>query len=445
MASVMDTIFAPATPPGKSGVAVIRISGAQAGAITQNLTRRLLPPPRTAALRTLYAPDQSIIDDAIIIYFQAPQSFTGEDIVELQVHGSRAVMKSLISTLADLPGCRLAEPGEFARRALWNGKLDLLQAEALADLIEAETESQRRQASRIREGHAGAQFNAMRARIVHALAYLEAYIDFPDEELPEHVRQEVKDTVYSLTETIVNILNDGRAGERIREGITIVILGAPNAGKSSLLNVLAKRDIAIVSPMAGTTRDMIELHLDIGGYAAVIIDTAGLRETENAIEQEGIRRAMARAQHADITLLMFDASQFPHMDEATLACLNESALCIASKCDIAAQPLPGTIQHLPLIPLSTVSPEGLSPLLSFLNERIQTLATPSSEPLITHQRHRQALNTALTSLYAFGRISDIELACEELRIAAHAIGSITGTIMVDELLDEIFRNFCIGK
>lgn len=435
-----ETIFAPATAPGKSGVAVLRISGPRA---LQALAAFGVshPAPRIATLADLRYEDR-IIDRALALYFPAPHSFTGDDVVELHTHGSRAVIQALISALSEMHDFRLAEPGEFSRRAFLNGKMDLTEAEGLADLIDAETEAQRKQAFAALSGTQGKAFEQLRLQALKALARLEAVIDFPDEDIPPATLSAAEADAADLHQHIARLLADNRAGERLRDGITIVILGAPNAGKSSLLNALARRDAAIVSPTPGTTRDIIEVPMDIGGYAVTLVDTAGLRESTDAIEQEGIRRARTRAEAADVKLILFDGSCLPELPPESLS-LAEGALIAVSKSDALAAPLPAAIDGQPPIAFSATTGHGIPGLLEALELAASTLCSNGS--LITRQRHRHALAAANAHLERFSTALPLEIACEELRRAATEIGKITGKIVVDELLDRVFSEFCIGK
>lgn len=443
-----STIFAWASAAGRAGVAVLRISGPDTLRALAALGIETTPVPRQASLRRLVHPTtHEPIDEALLLHFPAPHSFTGETVLELHTHGSLAVIRCLTELLSALPGFRLAEPGEFARRAYLNGKFDLIEAEGLADLIDAETEAQRRQALNQMQGHLSEHYTRLRGRILHAMAMMEAYIDFPDEEIPPHVTAEAADTVNALQQDIRAILDDRGIGEKIRSGLHVTILGAPNVGKSSLLNTLARRDAAIVSPQAGTTRDLIEIELDLRGYRLTLTDTAGLRETNNAIESEGIKRALARSEVADITLAMFDASTLPSLDETTLATLDSRSILLLNKIDAlpASVPLPDTIAGQPFIPLSIARNSGLDQLVAILSDRIQSSLHSTQHPLITQTRHRLALQAAQHHLERFTRTQELELATEELRLAAQAIAKITGKIAVDELLDVVFGRFCIGK
>jgi tRNA modification GTPase len=392
--------------------------------------------PRVARLITLQH-NGTKIDQGLALYFPAPHSFTGDDVVELHTHGSRAVTTMLFEALAACPGLRMAEPGEFARRAYGNGKLDLVQAEGLADLIDAQTSSQHAQAMRQLGGDTTRRVEALRMAILEPLALMEAYIDFPDEEIPESVLTEATQRIAQLREQLAVLLDDGGIGEKIREGLDVVILGPPNAGKSSLLNRLAKRDAAIVSEQAGTTRDLIEVGIEIGGYAVTLVDTAGIRETSGSIEAEGIRRALHRATHADITLHVCDLTAIA----GAMAPADENSIMIATKSDLAALPaLP-----FPVIAVSAKTGDGMDALIAALAEKIAQRMDFAASPLITHARHRAAMKEALAALTRFDAHAPLELSCEELRLAGAAIGKITGKIWVDDVLDLVFSRFCIGK
>jgi len=432
-----QTIYALASAPGRSGVSVFRISGPEARTTLKALGVEKPLEPRLATLLTLRK-EKEIIDQALGLFFPAPHSFTGEDVVELHTHGSRAVTKLLLEALNGISGLRLAEAGEFARRAFLNNKIDLVEAEGLADLIDAETASQHRQATRQFTGNTTLRVEALREKILEPLALLEAYIDFPDEEIPESVLTQTNNGVAALTKEIRQLLDDNGVGEKIREGLEIVILGPPNAGKSSLLNALARRDAAIVSAEAGTTRDLIEVQMEIAGYAVTLVDTAGIRETESAIEAEGIRRAQARADEADLTLYLQDIEKINHFCHKQLG---PDAIMLATKSDLA--PLPKL--PFPILPISVETGTGIPELIALLTEKIAAIMDAHTPPLITRARHREALKLALQSLEKFTMNAPLELACEELRLAARAIGRITGKVAVDDVLDLVFSRFCIGK
>lgn len=441
-----DTIYALSSAPGKAGVSVVRVSGPGAFDSLKSLSQKTEIEPRRALFVTLKDPEsQVLIDRALAIVFLGPSSFTGENVVEYQLHGSPAVLSSLLTALSRFSGHRVAEPGEYTRRAFENGKLDLTEAEAVADLINAETEMQKRQALSQMGGALSSLYEGWRERMIRVMAYVEAVIDFPDEDIPDGQIKTMLPEIESLRADIMHHLDDGRRGERLRGGIHVAILGAPNAGKSSLINLLAQRDIAIVSEMAGTTRDVVEAHLDIAGYPVVIADTAGLRDIANpsgghdSVESEGIRRALARAEQADIRVLLFDGTQ--PSDHATLALAGESSLLVRNKADQE-----GFLDYADAIPLSTKTGQNLDAFLRALEDRITSLYALSREtPSLTRARHRAALEESLTCLEAACEADLPELMAEEMRMAARAIGRITGRVDVEDLLDVIFRDFCIGK
>jgi tRNA modification GTPase len=445
-----DTIFAPATAAGRAGIAIIRISGPSAGEALTELIGKT-PAPRVAT-HVQFADHGQIIDDGLALWFPAPHSFTGEDVAELHVHGSRAVIQALLALLARL-GLRPAEAGEFTRRAFDAGKLDLAQVEGLADLIAAETEAQRRQARRQLDGVLGGVTEGWRARLLRMLAHAEAEIDFPDEDLPGGLIAALGADIDLLAAEIGAYLADQR-GERLREGLSIAILGPPNAGKSSLLNALARRQAAIVSATAGTTRDVIEVQLDLGGYPVTVADTAGLRalpaasEGHAAIESEGIRRALARAEAADLRLLVLDATA-GEPDESVTRLVDADTLTVLNKIDAAPHAQPIVAGQLWRVSVRTG--EGVAKLVEALTaETAKRLAQQdSAAPLITRARHRAALAECVTALErAHGltvRGAEPELLAEDLRLAMRALGRITGRVAVDDILDVVFREFCIGK
>jgi tRNA modification GTPase len=437
-----DTIFALATAPGRAGIAVIRLSGPSARAAATALGAPPGPPRRAARARFTDPRSGELVDDGLLLWFPAPASYTGEDVAELQVHGSRAVIAALLEALGSLPGLRLAEPGEFTRRAFENGKLDLTQAEAIADLVAAETAAQRRQALRQLKGALGATYEAWRGDLLHALAHLEAAIDFPDEDLPPGLEEEVRASAARLAAEIAAHLADNRRGERLRDGVSIAILGPPNAGKSSLLNALARRDAAITSAVAGTTRDVIEVHLDLGGYPAILADTAGLRETADPVESEGVRRARARGEAADLKLLVFAADELETVRDVA-AWHDADAVLVAAKIDLV-----GSDARAALVagatPVSVVTGEGMDALLARLEREVAARLTGEGAAL-TRARHRAALEETLAALGRVATASAPELAAEDLRLATRALGRITGRVDVEDVLDIIFREFCIGK
>jgi tRNA modification GTPase len=379
------------------------------------------------------------LDDGLALWFPAPRSVTGEDVAELHLHGSRGVLAAVMAALSRL-GLRLAEPGEFTRRAFLNGKLDLTQAEAVADLAAAETEAQRRQALRQLDGQLGEIYRGWGERLLRLLAHLEAAIDFPDEELPPAIEAEVADGSERLAKEVERHLADGHRGERLRDGIAVAIVGPPNAGKSSLLNQLARREAAITSPTAGTTRDVIEVAIDLAGYPVVLADTAGLRDSADIIEQEGLRRALKRAEEAELRLFVVDACRSEDASGAA-AWPGPDTLLVANKIDLATDrdALPAGA-----IPVSALTGEGLPALIAALASRIEQTYDIAA-PVLTRARHREALETALAALQRSLTAGLPELRAEDLRLAWRSLGRITGRVDVEDLLDVIFRDFCLGK
>lgn len=441
------TIFALSSAPGRAGVAVIRVSGPDTGPAVQAFAGPL-PPPRRASLRTITEAGGQAIDRGLLLWFPAPGSFTGEDLAELHVHGGRAVIQAVTEALSDQPGLRPAEAGEFTRRAFDAGKLDLTEVEGLADLIDAETRAQARQALRQMDGALGRRIADWRDRLLRARAHMEAEIDFADEELPEGLGEVVRTEVARLAEEIAATLEDAGRGERLRDGLTVAIVGAPNAGKSSLLNAVAAREAAIVAETAGTTRDVVEVHLDLGGYPVTLADTAGLRALDpvdvDPIEAEGIRRARAKAEQADLRLAVFDATR--DVDAATAELIDADTLVAWNKIDLAEASPPLGIEAQPVYPVSAQTQSGLRALLDRIQEEVtERLGVVGSAPAITRARHRAALADAADALRRAGQADAPELAAEDLRHATHALGRVTGHVDVEDLLDVIFRDFCIGK
>jgi tRNA modification GTPase len=440
-----STIYAPATAPGRSGLAVIRLSGPAAGDSLRQLTDRSLPAPRKIVRRSINHPvTGELLDQGMVAWFPAPGSFTGEDGAELYLHGGRAVLAAVLSALAKLPNLKLAEPGEFTRRAFLNGRLDLTEVEGLADLVAAETEAQRRQAVRQLDGVLGQLYGGWSESLTAALARLEAAIDFPDEDLPANLIVSVAEQVAPVAQAIAQHLADGHRGERLREGLSVAIMGPPNAGKSSLFNALAKREAAIVSPQEGTTRDVLEVALDLGGYPVLLADTAGLRRTRNEIEAEGVRRAERRAEDADLRIFVLDAERIAEQLQNILNLKQDQDLVLANKMDLLdRRPLPATA--IPLLPISVRSGAGLNELIAQIGEIAAQAMDSVGSPALTRARHRSALEDALVALSRSREARDPELLAEDLRLAVRAIGRITGRVDVEDLLDRIFSEFCIGK
>lgn len=441
-----DTIYALSSGAGPAGIAVIRLSGPSAGPALLRLTERdTLPTPRMAVFAQLRDPaDGGPVDDGLALWFPGPDSYTGEDVVELHVHGGHAVIAATLEALGRMDGLRMAEPGEFTRRAFMNGKMDLTAAEGIADLIAAETGAQRRQALRQTEGDLGRLFDGWREALTRALAHFEAAIDFPDEALPDTITDQATHEILALVDTISLYLEDSMRGERLRQGLEIAIVGPPNAGKSSLLNRLARRDAAIVSETAGTTRDVIEVAMDLGGYPVVLADTAGLRDAAGDVEKEGVRRARQRAERADLRIAVFDggdtagfAATADVIDAATFVALNKS--------DLGSPAIDVEAPNLGIHRISVKSGEGIEALLDDLEEEVRARIGLTAEPAITRARHREALTECLDALRRSLDATLPELIAEDLRLAIRALGRITGRVDVEALLDTIFRDFCIGK
>ncbi|MFT3728569.1 MAG: tRNA uridine-5-carboxymethylaminomethyl(34) synthesis GTPase MnmE [Terricaulis sp.] len=438
-----DTIVALASGAGRAGVAVVRVSGPASGDVLRALSDRDLPKPRHATRMAFCAPNSGLsLDDGIALWFPNPASFTGEDVAELHVHGGSAVISAIIDAALSVEGARLAEPGEFTRRAFENGKLDLAEAEGLADLVDAETEAQRRQALRQRRGALSAVYDGWKERLIEAAALIEAEIDFPDEELPDALAQRAGPLLASLAADMGRHLDDAHRGERIRDGYRIAIIGPPNAGKSSLLNALAQREAAIVSDIPGTTRDVVEVRLVLAGYPVWVADTAGLREAADAIEAEGVRRALARAEEADLRIGLTDGPT--GVTAGLTGVLRDGDIVVRSKSDLGGLTGP-TGGH--TVAVSSKTGAGIAELEALLAGRVTDALGREEAPVLTRARHRRLVEEARDALErAIPMLSrGPELAAEDVRVTAHAIGRLTGRIDVEDLLDEIFSSFCIGK
>lgn len=445
---MVDTIYAPATAAGRAAVAVIRVSGPASSEAVRALTGNL-PKPRQAALRTLRH-DGVALDDALVLWFQGPASYTGEDAAEFHVHGGRAVVEALLGALSAL-GLRLAEPGEFTRRAFQHGKLDLAQAEAVGDLIDAETEGQRKQALGQLGGALGRRYDAWRDLLVQALAMLEAAVDFPDEELPEDVAARARPGLQTLADEIDTALADVARGRRVRDGFRIALVGAPNAGKSTLLNALAERDAAIVTATPGTTRDVIEVPLVLGGYKALLADTAGIRETADDIEAEGVRRARVWAEEADLRMWVVDAGEFHVKHSEHHAIVRAGDWLVINKIDLVEPAAVAAIRAqtaqlgLHVVALSAKE-EGADPIRAALTAHVVEALSGAEFPAATRIRHAERLGEARAYLdRALAEKHDVELAAEDVRLASRALSRITGRIDPEDVLDRVFSSFCIGK
>ncbi len=438
MSAQYDTVFAVASGAGRTAVAVIRITGAASGIVLDRMCRTR-PPPRRASVRTLFDDAGSALDQALVLWLPGPGSYTGEDCLELHVHGSRAVLRDVAMALTDL-GLRPAEPGEFTRRAFLNGRMDLVEAEGLADLVDAETTAQRRQALRQMEGGLGRLLDGWARTLMELLAHQEVMIDFPDEDLPDDMEDHVCRRVQTLLDEMRGHLADEGRGERLRQGLVFAILGAPNAGKSTLLNALADRDIAIVSPTPGTTRDVLEARVDLGGIPVTFLDTAGIRPTDDAIEAEGVRRALNSVSTADVLIViesLWEPAPSPLPEHSRL-------IRVVTKMDLSdARDGLGRGEGAAFI--SALTGQGIPDLLSILTVMAQDLTGSFGPPPLTRARHRAALRAAEESLHRAQRAAHPEMRAEDLRLALRALGRITGRVGVDDILDSIFRQFCIGK
>ena len=442
----LDTIFALASGQARAGIAVIRISGEKAGSALTSLSGAPLPEARRAIRVQLSDPSSGeALDSGLALWFPAPRSFTGEAVAELHLHGGRACIEDLLAALSRLPGLRPADPGEFTRRAFENGKLDLTEVEGLADLVQAETTAQRRQALRQFEGALGKRYEGWRKILLQALARIEAEIDFVDEELPKDTIANAGKAANGVAEEIRAHLSDNRRGERLREGFWIVLLGAPNSGKSTLLNAIAQRDAAIVSAEPGTTRDIVEVGLDLNGFPVVFADTAGLREAKGVIEQEGVKRARKRASESDLRLTLFDGNVWPECDSETQALVGKNSIPVITKADLHRKIENPHIKNIDAISISAKTGEGMGRLLERLEKEIETRMEGSETAPLTRLRHRLGLEDCAQALERFSKASAPELAAEDLRLAIRALGRITGRVDVEDMLDHLFAEFCIGK
>ena len=442
------TIYALSTGPGISGLAVIRVSGKNTADVVKTLTGSKLPVPRTATLSKFNKNGgKELIDEGVIIWFPGPNSYTGEDLAEFHVHGSRAVIKAMHLAISKIKNCRLAEPGEFTKRAFQNGKINLLKAESIADLISSETEIQRKQALKIMNGKSSEVFLLWREKLLKILSHVEAKIDFPDEDLPKNIINEIQTTSNKILLEIKKALNDEKVGERIREGYKIAIIGPPNSGKSSLLNYLSKRDVAIVSEIAGTTRDVIETHLNLDGYPVILSDTAGIRASKNEIEKKGIKIALNRAEDADLKLIIVSAKK-PNFTTVLKKLLNKDAILVLNKSDLIKGKQKIKFKKNEYVLISIKKNINLNKLISKIKNKLKIKFTNSENILITRERHRQNLINCVKHLEKFQRkksVKDFDKAAEDLRLATRHLGMIVGKVGVEELLGSIFNDFCIGK
>ena len=442
------TIYALSTGPGVSGIAVIRISGKETKVAINKITGKSLPKPRMAVLRKFNKiNDNQLIDEGILLWFPGPESYTGEDMAEFHVHGSRAVIKEIQNSLSQIPNLRLAEAGEFTKLAFQNGKINLLKAESVSDLISSETEIQRQQAIKVMSGKSAEKFNLLRERLLKILSKVEAKIDFPEDDLPENILLNIHSETKSIREDIQKILNDQKVGERIREGFKISIIGPTNAGKSSLLNYLSKRDVAIVSEIAGTTRDIIEAHLNLDGYPVVISDTAGIRDSKNEIEKKGIKLALKKSENADLNVIVIEPKSVDFKDFFNDNITKKSILVI-NKIDLGTDQISSEIKKYDPIYISIKEEKNLDVLINLIKENLKNKFVSSEDIFITRERHRINLEQCLESLKNFEEkksLEDFDKAAEDLRLATRYLGIIVGKVDVEEILGSIFNDFCIGK
>ena len=442
------TIYALSSGPGISGVAVIRISGTKVEEILNLITNSQVPKPRVATLKKFNKISNSeLIDEGILIWFPGPQSYTGEDMAEIHIHGSIAVVKAILDELSKIENCRLAGPGEFTKIAFQNGKINLLKAESISDLISAETEIQRQQAIKIMSGKSSVRFHSIREKLLKILSNVEAKIDFPEEDLPEDVIKNIKNDSEKIRLEIEKILNDQKVGERIREGFKIAIIGPANAGKSSLLNYLSNRDVAIVSEIAGTTRDVIEAHLNLDGYPVVISDTAGIRESKDEIEKKGIKLALKRAEDADLNIILIEPKSIDFTGFLN-DLVTDKSIIVINKIDLDYKNINQQIQKFNPILISIKNETNLDELIIRIKEKLKNKFVSSNETLITRERHRHSLEACVQNLKNFedkNSKEDFDKAAEDLRLATRHLGMIVGKVDVEEILGSIFNDFCIGK
>ena len=442
------TIYALSSGPGISGLAVIRVSGPETKRIIENLTNSPPPKPRYATLKKFSKINTNeLIDEGILLWFPGPQSYTGEDMAEFHVHGSRAVIEAIHAAISKIGDCRLAEPGEFTKIAFQNGKINLLKAESISDLISAETEMQRQQAIKIMSGKSSEKFNDLRNRLLKILSNVEAKIDFPEEDLPDEIIKNIKIESKKIKEEIQKILSDNKVGELIREGFKIAIVGPTNAGKSSLLNFLSNRDVAIVSEIAGTTRDVIEVHLNLDGYPVTISDTAGIRDSKDEIERKGVKLALKKAENSDLNIILIEPKSADFTGFLN-DLVNEKGLIVVNKSDLGIEKIDQEIKKYKPIYLSVKEEKNLDVLIKAIKEKLKKKFIKSDDILITRERHRQNLEQCVFHLNNFEQknlLEEFDKASEDLRLATRHLGVIVGKVDVEEILGSIFNDFCIGK
>ena len=442
------TIYALSSGPGLSGIAVIRVSGTQSREIISSLTDQPFPKERLATLKKIKNNSTNeLIDEGIVLWLPGPKTYTGEDMVEFHVHGSKAVINEMQNVISKFKDCRLAEPGEFTKKAFHNGKINLLKAESIGDLIASETELQRKQALRIMTGESSKKFEKWRDELIEILGNVEAKIDFPEEDISDDIYKQIKTKIEKIKNEIKKILDDNKTGEIIREGFKISIIGPPNVGKSSLLNYLSKRQVAIVSEKAGTTRDVIEVYLNLDGIPVIISDTAGIRETSDDIENKGVNLAINRAQEADLNIVLLDYKNLDFkgfLDEK----IEDKSLIVINKSDLKLTDINSLDNRYNSISISIKNETNIDKLIEIIKKKLKTKIISTENILITRSRHRQHLEECFKHLQNFLEKKDLvefDKAAEDLRLSIRHLGSIVGRVDVEEILGSIFDNFCIGK
>ena len=441
-------IFALSTGKGPSGIAILRLSGKDSLQISKLITKKNNIKSKEVNVCKFYDPSNGkIIDEGLLLWSPGPNSYTGEDLAEFHTHGSNAVIDKFLRILGHQNNCRLAEPGEFTKLAFQNNKIDLLEAESIGDLINAETELQRQQAIKLIQGNASNHYNSLREKLVKSLSYIEAKIDFAEDDLPENVLKDVHKAIKQVHKDIKKIIEDQKVGEKIRNGFRISIIGEVNAGKSSLLNLLSKRDAAIVSEQEGTTRDVIETYLNIDGYPVILADTAGIRKVKNKVEKEGIQKAIKKAKNADLPLVMFDLTK-KRVNKDLKKLVKENCILVFNKSDLNKKIPKNAFKKNDQIGISVKKNKNIDKLINIIKDKLSKKFMKSSNILVTRERHRVKLNSALKEIEKFlkkDQTKEIETAAEDLRLATRHLGSIVGKVDVEEILGSIFNDFCIGK